>query len=1300
VSDPDNHTTQLYYENASFTNQITKVVDPFSRTNLLAYDASGFLSNIVDVAGLASSFRYDSGTRRAWITNLITPYGTTAFRFGGVNADSSGYYDGSNQVNRFVEVTQPNGGKHLYLYRQDCSGILPATNSPVPVTSPFANTLDNVDQNQRNSFHWDPLQYAGLSTNYVLSGDVANLTTNDYVLAGLRHWLLDPATAQVSRVLSLERKPSPDGVTLGQKTWLDYEGKTGNNSNGTTALPKLEARVLPDGTTWYERAMRNSRGSVTNFVSTCAAASGGVALRTNTYDYAAGEVDLICHFGPQGEQVVSNYFNGCHQPLATCNALNEATPFTYNPSNQITRVVSPAGLTTTNVYFTSGNDVNRLQKTIELETGRTNSYTYYANGLVYSHTDQRGLTTTNYWDNLGRLTGVHHPDGTTTSNLYTALDLTATKDRLGYWSYFGYNAVRQKIAETNANNVVTRYGYCECGALFSVTNAWGTSAEMVTSFGYDYQGHRLYTIYPDGIVTNYFDAAGRMTNASDAWGSRWFYYNNQGLVTNVSTAYGAEQTTVYDLEDRPIWVTAANGVTVTNTYDDLGRRLTRTYPDGGVERFGYSARGLTAYTNQLDKTNYYGYDEAGRKTAETNANNEIIRYTNNAAGDLIALVDGKGQVTKWNYDEYGRVTNKVDQAGTEILRYKYDPDSRLTNRWSVAKGDTKYKYDPVGNLTNIDYAVSTDVSFKYDALNRVTNMVDAVGTTSYGYAAGGQLWTEDGPWSSDTVTNLYSYRLRTALGLAQPTGAWTNGFGYDAMKRLTNVTSQAGTFAYTYRSQPSTLISQLALPNTSYLTNTYDTVARLTGTYLKNSSHTTLDSATYGYNAGHQRTSSTNAASATVSYTYDKIGQLKVADSSTNSEDRGYFYDAAWNLNYRTNNGTLNTFNVDNKNQLTNSTPSGGTQSYDANGNLILSHSTEWAFTYDDENQLAQVFYCDAGYSNGEPTSDIDVRTDLVYDGRGRLRQRVEYEVSAGEWTVVSETRYVYDGMRVIQERNSGNTPTVSYTRGNDLSGSLEGAGGIGGLLGRSHGYSGGNWSTHNFYHADGNGNITYLVNSSQGLAASYRYDPFGNTITSSGSLVVANVYRFSSKECLQKTGSHKPPPLYYYGYRWYWPNLQRWLNRDPIGERGGMNLYTFVGNTPINGVDLFGLVGGGGVGGPQWFPPYGPPKYEGTPPDWHRNRNRNQDHLCPKTEPKNDPQWKPDNPIGEAIFHKCNECYRGTGRVNSGAQCCYDEKGNPVTGKWGAGSFDYYPPGSETFWWYWHIVFDVLPPILYGPRY
>ena len=68
------------------------------------------------------------------------------------------------------------------------------------------------------------------------------------------------------------------------------------------------------------------------------------------------------------------------------------------------------------------------------------------------------------------------------------------------------------------------------------------------------------------------------------------------------------------------------------------------------------------------------------------------------------------------------------------------------------------------------------------------------------------------------------------------------------------------------------------------------------------------------------------------------------------------------------------------------------------------------------------------------------------------------------------------------------------------------------------------------------------MLNSSQSSVAAYKYDPFGNLISSSGTLAGANVYRFSSKE------QHANSGMYYYGYRFYDPNLERWLNRDPIG--------------------------------------------------------------------------------------------------------------------------------------------------------
>jgi RHS repeat-associated protein len=138
--------------------------------------------------------------------------------------------------------------------------------------------------------------------------------------------------------------------------------------------------------------------------------------------------------------------------------------------------------------------------------------------------------------------------------------------------------------------------------------------------------------------------------------------------------------------------------------------------------------------------------------------------------------------------------------------------------------------------------------------------------------------------------------------------------------------------------------------------------------------------------------------------------------------------------------------------------------------------------------------------------------------------------------------------------------------------------------------YSGGAWGSHNVYHADGNGNVTALVNSSQALSAGYRYNPYGAVIgMSGGSMTNQNVYRFSSKEQMPNSG------LYYYGYRFYDPNLQRWLNRDPLADSGdllglwmrvrlglvgspfenwsGANLYTYVQNGPLDKYDPRGLL-------------------------------------------------------------------------------------------------------------------------------
>jgi RHS repeat-associated protein len=229
---------------------------------------------------------------------------------------------------------------------------------------------------------------------------------------------------------------------------------------------------------------------------------------------------------------------------------------------------------------------------------------------------------------------------------------------------------------------------------------------------------------------------------------------------------------------------------------------------------------------------------------------------------------------------------------------------------------------------------------------------------------------------------------------------------------------------------------------------------------------------------------------------------------------------------------------------------------YDDNGNLTSDGLR--GLGYDAENQLVQV------------TVTNNWRSKFTYDGFGRRRVRTEYVWQNNAWVVQAVVRYVYDGLLVMQERDGNNVPVVTYTRGRDLSGSRQRAGGIGGLLARTDNaiLTGGASGAHAYYHADGNGNVTLLATDKATVVARYLYDPFGNLLAKAGPLVDANLYRFSSKEV------HPPSGLCYYGFRFYEPNLQRWLNGDPISERGGLNQYRFVRNSPIEAFDLLGLCG------------------------------------------------------------------------------------------------------------------------------
>jgi RHS repeat-associated protein len=244
---------------------------------------------------------------------------------------------------------------------------------------------------------------------------------------------------------------------------------------------------------------------------------------------------------------------------------------------------------------------------------------------------------------------------------------------------------------------------------------------------------------------------------------------------------------------------------------------------------------------------------------------------------------------------------------------------------------------------------------------------------------------------------------------------------------------------------------------------------------------------------------------------------------------------------------------------------------YDLDGNLTS--DGRWAYSWDAENRLIAM----QTDTNKAGTAVPAVRIEFAYDAQSRRIGKTTLTGWTGAaYSTTNTTVFVYDGWNLVSEAGTavpgGPSCTNLYAWGLDLSGSMQGAGGIGGLLfANIHplplGEDQGEGSTV-FPCYDGNGNVAALISASDGTtAATYEYSPFGETIRATGPLAERNPYRFSTKYTDDKTG------LVYYGYRYYSPNVGRWLSRDPMEELGGENLYVFVFNAPQDFVDALGLL-------------------------------------------------------------------------------------------------------------------------------
>ena len=837
-------------------------------------------------------------------------------------------------------------------------------------------------------------------------------------------------------------------------------------------------------------------------------------------------------------------------------------------------------------------EYDEFGRKIDFETTRASDYGCFTNSITH-------------YDFLGRTVMSETPSGFTTTaydgsssrvleSVFTADDVTRTTTHL-------YDAYGEQIG-TAVDGIAScrEASYEETdGAWWKVTreSVVGSLTNSVTEIR-----ERL-TGLVDGLRSETISVSAEgVTNAT-----RTVYDETTGLTMRTSTSsVGGTRT---DISRCGLTLSSTTDEeTITYEYDALGhcigRARTPAAPQASqsasslvcaYEADVYNAVGdliaQTTFTNDVEGvTETRAYDSFGRCIEMVNALGETTTMEYDGAGNLIETA-GATYPVKYEYDTAGRRTMmKTTQDGSiwDVTRWTYDPQTGKCLSKRYADGSemtTTYTTDglpaittlPSGQWKTCEYDAQRrligqtsndgkqDVAFAYDEFSRMTAVSNGVAQIGYELHRGGIATNEIvaiGEGEYELTRSVDVFGRIAGRGLV---GGEQSAITYTAANRVESVESAAVgvTYLYTVDGQDagyvlttggttvrrevtrdayrralvtsvSNFVNGVAIDTTTY---THDALSRVIGWARDPSRAATGDPSdrvceAFGYNAKGE-------------VTYASINGWNIgAGASSPAQESFYSYDQIGNFLEVTQgtNSTIYTSNALNQ--------------YTAAGDAALSYTPDGGltgfggltFAYDSGTRLKSVS------SNGVVIAAYD------YDSFDRRVRKVTPE---------AETTFVYDGWNLVLEEvahTNGAVDRIEYVWGKDLSGTLDGAGGVGGLLYLKH-----NGAIYIPLY-DANGSVIGYLDAAGNLVATFAYDAFGNELPFTTPVPCSLIpdpslfhFRYSTKYLDPESG------LYYYGYRFYTPVLARWLTRDPIEEQGGLNLYAFCGN---NGVGLYDVNG------------------------------------------------------------------------------------------------------------------------------
>ncbi|MBL9191583.1 MAG: RHS repeat-associated core domain-containing protein [Opitutaceae bacterium] len=718
---------------------------------------------------------------------------------------------------------------------------------------------------------------------------------------------------------------------------------------------------------------------------------------------------------------------------------------------------------------------------------------------------------------------------------------------------YAAKVVTDSSSRPGSTVVATRKTY---NGLLVAMNSTGVAAENV--MGYDPVGRMVSRKDPRHGSTSkmtYFPGKNQVASETDAAGhtTSFEYYPNgvsgAGKLRSKANAVGQTSRYAYDLLDRLVYTWGTSEYPISYTYDSFGAMASlSTWRDTG------------------------------------SANLNAVSWPSLSGADI----------TSWVYDgATGLLTRKQYSTGSGT-DYEYSQANRLFRRiWtrtvSSVRVATEYGYDAnTGELTSVNYSDSTpDVTSTYDRLGRVATVTDVSGTRTFAYNATTlQPTTEtlaSAYFGSRILTHVYQgsgvglvpgrsggYKLGTS-GL--PGQDLDVTLAFDTSGRLSGVNSGAGSFSYGYVTN-SELLSSLTGPQVA-TTYAYEPNRDVRTEVLNQIGTTTISR--YGYrsdgiarrkdrvkegtafSAGvYDRFAYNDRNEVTLTRNYTGTNPDGASDPETVALARQFSYDAIGNrLTSQSGTSSVRGYTSNALNQYTALTNPSTSPVHDLDGNQTQS-GTGWYYEWDAENRLALARDYATSPVNGSK------KLEFTYDYQSRRIRKIESSYVSSAWTVLEDRKFIYEGWNLVGEfATSGFARICAYTWGLDLSQTHQGAGGVGGLLAVTTATP----STATFFATyDGNGNVSEYISSTGGIEAHFEYDAFGELSASTGSNLGRFGHRFSSKYWDSASS------FYYYGFRYYNPQTGRWPSRDPIGERGGLNLYWMVGNSALNKIDLLGL--------------------------------------------------------------------------------------------------------------------------------